>query len=377
MKVHRKSNGWSSREISWLAEMHSRRSASSLRYCKKCLLLCLLGACVSALFLVACDKSKLKSSQSSKVQAKKTGSVNPQPADPKEGELAAGPMPFAIGQENQDDIIAKIRANRVQSIVPLGGTSSAAKMFMVGVTVIFKPSTVERPGSYRREVAAYRIARALGMDNVPPAAVNTYSKEMVQSKIHEDFNERWAKIANRWAWTDQGYVRGASMLWLDNLVASGIESAEARSVWEKWLLQDYTMPSESNRSLARDISTMLAFDYLIGNWDRFSGGNVKKDATVQRLFLLDHNASFGTPMHARVHRKVLERLNATQRFSKEWVERLLNLDQTRLKILMRDDYGPLLGDQQMADVFDRKETILSYIAALIAQYGRNNVLVFR
>ena len=62
------------------------------------------------------------------------------------------------------------------------------------------------------------------------------------------------------------------------------------------------------------------------------------------------------------------------------VRRLLELDEDTLRAeLARDpsnELDPLLSDAQIADLFSRRATILSYVAALIDERGETEVLFF-
>lgn len=125
---------------------------------------------------------------------------------------------------------------------------------------------------------------------------------------------------------------------------------------------------------------MAVFDLLIGNWDRFSGGNLPSDPARRRAILRDNDRAFSTPLLARRYDALLDGLRRTERFSRAVVERLAELDEAALRRELDLDpsqaSGPLLSDAQIADVFDRRATILSYIAALIEERSEDRVLVF-
>jgi hypothetical protein len=77
---------------------------------------------------------------------------------------------------------------------------------------------------------------------------------------------------------------------------------------------------------------------------------------------------------------LLAGLTRTERFSRDLVRRLASLDQESIQSeLARDpshDADPLLNDTQIADVLDRRATVLSYVAALIEERGEDDVLFF-
>jgi hypothetical protein len=77
---------------------------------------------------------------------------------------------------------------------------------------------------------------------------------------------------------------------------------------------------------------------------------------------------------------LLERLSATERFSRTTVRTLGALDADAIRRALSDglgdDMGPLLSERQVADVLERRATILSHVAALVDERGEADVLVF-
>ena len=125
---------------------------------------------------------------------------------------------------------------------------------------------------------------------------------------------------------------------------------------------------------------MAVFDLLIGNWDRFSGGNLPSDSSRQRAILRDNDRAFSTPLLARRYDALVAGLARTERFSRSVVDRLSELDEAAFRHELSLDPShaadPLLSDAQIEDVFDRRATILSHVAALIEERGEDQVLVF-
>jgi hypothetical protein len=125
---------------------------------------------------------------------------------------------------------------------------------------------------------------------------------------------------------------------------------------------------------------MVVFDFVIGNWDRFSGGNLPTDVSRRRAILRDNDRSFSIPLLERRYDKLLDGLTRTERFSKDLVHRLAALDAASIQSELARDPShaadPLLNDAQITDVLDRRATVLSYIAALIEEHGEDDVLFF-
>jgi hypothetical protein len=258
----------------------------------------------------------------------------------------------------------------------VGGSSVVLRVELKeGIEAAFKPTTKDRETAYQREIAAFRLASALGLDTVPPVILIKYGRDELQSKLHQDYSSRWSEIDERILWDGHGLTEGALITWVSEAKSARFSDVTSESSWTQWLLQGQTAPSAS---LARDLSNMLAFDYLIGNWDRFSGGNFKMTKDNSRLILLDHNSAFGAPFRDKIHERVYQRLRQAQKFSRTAYERLLLLDKPKLVRLFDMDANTpaLLSAAQIDGLLDRRATLLSYIQSLIEIHGSDKILVF-
>jgi len=286
-------------------------------------------------------------------------------------------VPRFIGTDvDQNALLEVISTARSRSFKPVGHTSVVLRMRTVArVTAAMKVRSRAVPRGYQHEIAAYRISRLLGLDNVPPAIYRSVAWREIRQRFHEDKLDERASVRRAIVWDDDGSAPGAAIYWVKGMRSVGHEDV---SKWAGWL-EDGDIP-EGKEALARDLSTMAVFDLLIGNWDRFSGGNLPSDAKRQRAILRDNDRAFSTPLRPPRYEALLDGLMRTQRFSRTLVERLVELDEAALREeLARDPSqasAPLLSNAQIADVFDRRATILSYIAALIEERGEEKVLVF-
>ena len=258
----------------------------------------------------------------------------------------------------------------------MGHTSVVLRMRTVArVTAAMKVRSRGIPHGYKHEIAAYRIARLLGLDNVPPAIQRRVAWKEIRNRFHEDKLDQRSSVRRAVLWDEDGSAPGAAIYWVKGMRSVGYEK---RSTWARWL-QDGEIPP-GREALARDLSTMALFDLLIGNWDRFSGGNLPSDPSRQRAILRDNDRAFSTPLLQRRYDALVRGLSRTERFSKSVVERLSELDEAALRRELSYDPShaadPLLSEAQIADVFDRRATILSHIAALIEERGEDQVLVF-
>lgn len=288
-----------------------------------------------------------------------------------------GPLPQFVGTNvEQDEILEVISSAESRSFKPVGHSSVVLRMRTVArVTAALKVRSHEIQHGYRHEIAAYRISRLLGLDNVPPAISRQVTWKEIQQRFHDDMLDRRGAIRRAVRWDEDGSAPGAAVYWIKGLRSVGLEN---KARWQSWL-RDGEIP-ESKVALARDLSTMIAFDFLIGNWDRFSGGNLPADSRQQRAFLRDNDRSFSMPLLPRRYEKLLDGLTQTKRFSKTLVRHLVAMDEESIREeLARDPshgVNPLLSHAQIAEVLERRATILSYIAARIDEHGEAEVLFF-
>lgn len=286
-------------------------------------------------------------------------------------------LPRFIGTDvEQDEILEVISTARSRSFKPVGHTSVVLRMRTVArVTAAMKLRSHAVPNGYRHEIAAYRIARLLGLDNVPPAIYRRATWKEIRRRFHEDRLEKRPAVRRAVIWDDDGSAPGAAIYWVKRMRRMGLENT---SKWSGWL-RNGEIP-RGKRSLAQDLSTMVIFDFLIGNWDRFSGGNLRTDVTRSRVVLRDNDRAFSTPLLPRRYDALLAALTRTERFSSSVAHALSTLDEEMLGAELSEDpshaSAPLLDDRQTRDVFERRATILSYIAALVEARGEDAVLVF-
>jgi hypothetical protein len=95
------------------------------------------------------------------------------------------------------------------------------------------------------------------------------------------------------------------------------------------------------------------------------------------MFVRDHDRAFTSLRGFDRHERIIAHLHRTEKFSRTFVSSLQRLDEPTLRgFLCAPHDACLLTDEQVAGVLDRRETLLSYIAALLAGYGPERVFVF-
>lgn len=253
----------------------------------------------------------------------------------------------------------------------IGHTSYVLKLTLQGGAVAaFKPRSRRPLGDrrYKGEIAAYRLATALGLDNVPRAIPRSFTAEDLRA-VRPDFDAEGLVDGD-------GRVRGALIPWIDGYRVLPLENATERARWEPWLFDAHaTIPSDQ-RALAAALSSMLAFDYLTANWDRWSGGNVAEDGASGRVLFVDNDGAFYEwPAPAALARQRAE-LQRVTRFSRSFVEALRALDGAALRAAIGEESPgvPLLSERSLAGVEARRATVLAMADARIADAGPDATL---
>jgi hypothetical protein len=304
---------------------------------------------------------------------------------PKPPELFAGLM--------QEDILRELTRARASDLRPVGVTSLVFRAELdAPFRAALKAATFSRPGGPVNEAAAYRLARCLGLDNVPPVVLRRMSGAEIQRKLAYVWQPRWLEFEPQLVIGPLGLIEVAAIYWIEDLQDLGLESFTMTQRAFGWLKIDGEAPPE-RAQLAKQLSTMIAFDYLIGNWDRWSGGNLKGTAAGDFLYMRDHDAGFAGRISEPLQRRMLEPVQRTQRYSRSFVQAVRALDrETLIRELSRDPLlaehirldaspgpqpaRPVLDQRVFDQLFDRRDTLLTYIKALIEEHGEKRVLSF-
>lgn len=353
---------------------------------------------VSSALLWACERKpaapasppSASLASASSAAAAPTGAA--QPASPQGGADAGSvaapvePEPVAerdfFGLEGGDaEWMARVGRAQPTRFRPVGTSSLVFKVYFVGgIEAAFRPRVRGQGRGWLNEVAAYRLARVLGMDQVPPAVSRSLARREVMAHLDADYGgDRAALEADLAARGD--VVWGSLVAWVPVLRDLELDTPRGAARSRPWLLQSGALPVGDAATLAADLSTMIAFDYLLANVDRWSGANVRGDASGRRLIVRDHNLAFGEPLPAAQHERLLVPLRRVERFSRRFVSALRALDEARLRASLSADPAVAAGialveDAQLRDVFDRREALLSRIGALVEVYGEEAVLAF-
>jgi len=258
-----------------------------------------------------------------------------------------------------------------------GGSSLSFRVdFADGSRAAWKPIQTNLQTVPRKEVAAYRLNRLLGLNAVPPAAPRAVTRDELFEHLHPDSEAAVPRIRAEAVFDDQGRTVGAASYWIPVIRDSGFDVSPGRQEAEAWLTQGETIPME-RRDMAAQISDLSVFDFLTANPDRYSGGNMKMSAGGEQLFFMDNTMSFFIELEGKDRNR--QELFRTQRFSRALYEALDRIDVPTLERLMSagDPAGEeILTAAEIRAVVARRETVRRYIAELIDQYGAKSVLFF-
>lgn len=287
---------------------------------------------------------------------------------------------------DHDVLLQALRSAPSREFKPVGHTSVVFRMRLDSDhDAAYRPRTRRHRRGHLAEVAAYAIGRFLGLDNCVPATLRGESRRRISEHLHPRYDDvnTWEDLEERIFYRSPLQTPGAAIYWVPDLEETEIDEGAARREWEGWL-EGEDIPNE-RISLARDLSNVRVFDYVIGNWDRFSGGNLKLfGGESERVALRDHNVAFGRLSAAR-ETGLRSQVEATQRFSRSVLARLSQLDAAGIQEVIERFNGEeeranlgldVLHESQRGAVLERAAVVLSHVGALIAAHGEDAVLYF-
>jgi hypothetical protein len=269
-----------------------------------------------------------------------------------------------------------------------GGSSISLRLdFVGGGRASFKPEQTNPQSVPRKEVAAYRIDRLLGINAVAPAFGRAFSLDELYGALDKDGRQflprlREELISRKDPENPKRRIIAGEVQWWIPVIENArirkhkIDDTDGIVTWKRLLRAGATVPPEEYE-LVRQISTMLLFDFVIDNTDRWSGSNARVSADGSKLYFMDNTLAFSRDTNG--HRKSQNYLERTQTFSRRLVERLRALTKEDVLAALEPDRGPfeqLLTDEELEALFGRRDTALAYIDELIQEHGEDVVLVF-
>jgi len=248
--------------------------------------------------------------------------------------------------------------------------------FADGSRAAWKPMQTNMQSVPRKEVAAYRLNRLLGLHAVPPAAPRAVTRAELFEHLHPESVASLPRIKAETVFGPDGRTIGTASYWIPVIKDSGFDTPEGRRQTQAWLAQGQPIPIDQV-AMAAQVSTLIVFDFLTANPDRYSGGNMKMSPDGKQLFFMDNTMSFYVDGDG--YERNREVLFKTQRFSRALYEALGKITMSNMQRALSEELGTpyeILTPAEIAAVVSRRGVVQRYIESLIAQHGERNVLAF-
>lgn len=223
-----------------------------------------------------------------------------------------------------------------------------------GLKAIFRPEHLVDEWKHRKEIAAYRLARLCGIDNVPV----TVGRALPQKLFRDAGEKTLARVVFR-----DGMLEGALQVFVDG---AHDPLGEEGFVWARdhlASLSDPALPLTMELEEARQFSHLLVFDYLQSNPDRFSGGNLLQTDDGTYWFIDNADTYYACKRPRR-------RIQKLCHFDRAQIDTLRGLSEEQLESELRK----LLGPKQVGRIWQRLQKVLERVDGLIAEHGEDNVL---
>jgi len=258
-----------------------------------------------------------------------------------------------------------------------GGSSLSFRVdFADGSRAAWKPAQTNTQTIPRKEVAAYRLNRLLGLNAVPPAAPRAVSRDELLAHLHPDSAVALPRIQAETIFGPTGKTQGTASYWIPVIKDSGFDTAPGRQQMAAWLTVGENIPVEQ-RPIAAQLSDLVVFDFLTSNPDRYSGGNMKVSPDGTQLYFMDNTMSFF--VEPAGNEKTRQVLLKTQRFSRSLYQALDRISAPTLQRILSEEAGApyeILTEAEIASVVARRDVVRHHIDGLVAQLGPHAVLVF-
>jgi len=296
----------------------------------------------------------------------------------------------------------------------LGGRSVAFRITLAdGTRGYYKPEQSFSAAHWYAELAAYYLDRELRLGRTPPAVGRRLSWKDLRSHVGSDEPVEEVIIEK------DGTVRGAFIGW----VGGTLQPIRPPSRWERWLRvrgwpthavtpfqrpavymdllagkeggrvdsprwygadagvsadktpttsksSDSKTKEPANPDLIPALSDMIVFDYLTLNLDRWGGEftNVRTKEKDGPLIFLDNGAGFS--LGQATNGMMRSRLHAVEKFRRATIDAVRNLNLDALKKRMNSDpLAPLLPPFAFTQLEERRQHVLSHVAAMTDKYG--------
>jgi len=279
------------------------------------------------------------------------------------------------------ELLAPIAATSLTRVkLNHGGSSLSLRLdFASGARAAFKPLQIHPQSDPRREIAAYRIDRLLGLGHVAPAKSAAFAiADMIAAMDPGGRAYAAGRLADE-AIAKDGRLVGEVSWWIPEikLVRLGgelIDEPEGQALWTGYLQAGATIPAELAPMLAQ-IAAVIVFDVVIDNSDRWSGNNTEGSPDGRLLYFMDNTLALST--YTIGHATNLAKLYRIQVFPRGLIGKLRTLRPEAVEAALggEDDLlGPLLTRAEIRAIITRRDHLLEYVDRLIAEHGDAQIL---
>jgi hypothetical protein len=234
-----------------------------------------------------------------------------------------------------------------------------------------RPAQTADAGYFRADVASYRLSRALGLHTVPPSCLRTLGRDQIEGAAGAQ--RVAARLKTEVGWSADGKrVEASVVAWVDHVRSAELDKDLA--AWRRLLAQSARLDgaSEALRVHAAEGSRLIAWDFLIANWDRWSGSNTFRVGASGPFVWLDNAAGFGHYGGGATRRNESQ-LVGVERHSRSFIAALRSRTDGELGAAL----GPAgLSARELKQLLERRTELLRRVDELIAKYGAERVLCF-
>ena len=284
---------------------------------------------------------------------------------------------------DDDILLAPLRESAItRAKFNRGGSSISLRLdFANGARAAFKPRQTNLQTVPRREVAAYRINRLVGLGSVAPACGRRFKQQELLDALDGSSRGYAPRIRAELVADSEGYIIGELSWWIpviEQAKVGGfrIDTTDGIVTWKRLLTPGVRIPAR-DLNMVLQVSNMVLFDHFINNSDRWTGGNARVSPDRRLLYYMDNTLSFGISDDG--HERTRIYLRRVQRFSRRLVHRLRTLTREEIVASISENIAPfeeLLSAAEVDSLLDRRDYAMAYIDELIAIHGADKVLVF-
>jgi len=210
-------------------------------------------------------------------------------------------------------------------------------------------------------VAAYRLAKLLHSDRVPPTVLRTLPFSHF-SCGGTPCKDRLPCDGKRLESCRTNGITGSLQLWLT--FGGDLFRSTDRRYFDSVLRSLKPGKQVKDPVEAAQISDLVVFDFLLSNPDRFTGGNLLRDPQG-RLWFIDNSAAFTGCVQPD---RDFERLG---RFRKGTLKALMALEES----VVSEELHSLVDEKRLNALLGRIRTVRSQAERLLKEHGEAAVLL--